>query len=94
MGEYHDQAARLASAIRLGIERLHERHGLGRRRGTVLSTSPLRVDLHGEDMELDGQDVTLGRSVASEGVSEGDVLVLVEVDEGEWVAVDVEDSGE
>jgi hypothetical protein len=89
----NDPAAKIAAAIRHATRREHERRGTGRRRGTILRTSPLLIDLHGSELQLDASDVTLGRSVlAGPALAVGDVLVLVEVDTAEWVAVDVEGS--
>jgi hypothetical protein len=85
-----EPAKRIAAAIRRGAAREHERRGPGRRRATVLDTTPLKVDLHGTDLTLEGDDVALGKTVRATGVAVGDVLVLVEVDRDEWVAVDVE----
>jgi hypothetical protein len=77
----------------IAVRREHERRGTGRRRGTIVRTNPLLVDLHGSELQLDASDVTLGRSVlAGPALAVGDVLVLVEVDTAEWVAVDVEGS--
>lgn len=88
-----DAARRIAGAMRSAAEREHERRGPGRHRGSVVQVSPLRVDLHGSDLDpLDGDDVTLGKSVTAAGpLAEGDVLVLIEVEDGEYVAVDVEE---
>jgi hypothetical protein len=62
-------------------------------RASVLNVSPLRLDLHGSALVLDADDVEFGREVAryvaDEGLSRGDVLVLTEVDEGDWIAVAV-----
>lgn len=79
--------------MRQAAERSHERRGTGRYRGTVLSTSPLRIDLHGSDLDLDASDVTIGKSVTASGFAAGDVLILVEVEQAEYVAVDVEEEG-
>lgn len=85
-------ARRIADAMRGAADRSHERRGTGRHRGTVLRVDPLLIDLHGSDLELDADDVTIGRSVtAGGGIAKGDVLILVEVDEDDYVAVDVEE---
>lgn len=85
-------ANRLARGMRHVAARDAERRGTGRYRATVLDTNPLRLDVHGLDLELDADDVTLGRSVTSGPALEvDDVLVLVEVEEHEYIAVDVED---
>lgn len=83
-------ARKIADAMRTAASREHERRGTGRYRGTVLSVSPLRIDLQGTDLELDAGDVTLGRSVSTAGIEVDDVLALIEVDENEYIAVDVE----
>jgi hypothetical protein len=83
-------ARKMAAAIRHGAARDAERRGTGRHRATVLDTSPLRLDLHGSDLQLDNTDVTLGKSVVTAGFAVNDVLVLIEVDDAEWIAVDVE----
>jgi hypothetical protein len=85
-------ARKIADAMRHAAVREHERRGTGRYRGTVLDTSPLRVDLHGTDLELDAGDVTLGKSVVAAGFDVGDVLALIEIDKDEYMAVDVEDT--
>lgn len=90
---YHREARRLADAIHHAAAREHERRGPGRRRGTVLSTDPLRVDLHGEDNTLEADEITVGRTVlAGDPLEVGDVLILVEVARDAWVAVDAEGS--
>lgn len=68
-----------------------ERRGPAVYRGTVLRVRPLRVDLHGvADLELDADDVRLGKSIDPEVLAVGDVLVLNEVSDHDFVAVDVE----
>lgn len=86
-----DSARRVAAAIRMGARREHERRGPGRARATVLSTSPLTVDVHGSDLQLDSNQVTLARGLATAGIAVDDVLILVEVDDDEWVAIEAED---
>lgn len=68
-----------------------DRRGTAVHRGTVLALRPLRVDLHGvADFELDADDVRLGKSIDPEVLAVGDVLVLNEVGDHDFVAVDVE----
>lgn len=81
-----DHAAELAELARSAARREHERRGTGRRRATVLRIDPLLLDLHGSELQLDDTDVTVSRAVKS-SFAVGDVLVLVEVDTDEWVAV-------
>lgn len=88
------EAARiLADAIRGDGRRRAKRENRSRARATVTSVDPLELDLHGSDLVLDDDDVEFSQDVArysaSEGLDEGDVLVLIEVDEGDWVAVTV-----
>ncbi len=91
-------AARIiASAIHGAPKRHAEEQGPGRYRASVKrwdSQSRFVLDLHGQDLELDEDDVTLGQSVrrydAGPKIKVGDVLVLVEIDDGDFSAVDVE----
>lgn len=85
-------ARQFADAMRLAAERSHERRGTGRYRATVLAVNPLRLDLHGSDLQIDS-GVTLERRVAADGFEIGDVLILLEVDDGEFVAIGVEATG-
>jgi hypothetical protein len=86
-------ARRLAHAIRQGA-RQHDRKA-GRRvyRGVIRTLSPLSLDLLGVDLTLDDRDVELSQDVlrydASEGLRVGDTLALLEVQEGDWIAVSV-----
>lgn len=85
-------ARKVAQSMRRAAAREHERRGTGRYRGTILDTSPLRIDLHGTDLQLEADDVTLGKSVVAAGFDVGDVLALIEIDKDEYMAVDVEDT--
>lgn len=94
-------ARKMADAFRAAAERHSERQGPGRWRATVTrwaSADDFELDLHGSDLTLDEQDVTLGQTVrrydADTGIDEGDALILVELDEGDFVAVDVESDTE
>jgi hypothetical protein len=80
----------LADAIRDGAARDAEQRGTGRYRGTVLSTGPLRIDVHALDLTLEPADLTLTRTVGP--LTVGDVVVVVEVDEDEWSVLAVERS--
>lgn len=85
-------ARRMADAMRAGASRESKRRGTGRRRGVVLSTDPLRVDVLGADEELTATDITMGRGVTGEQeLQVDDVLVLIEVEEDEWVVVALEE---
>lgn len=83
----------VADAIRRAGARSAERDRRGTARATVLSWTPLLLDLHGADLQLDDDDVEIGQDVrryhASEGIQAGDVLVVTEVDEGDWIATSV-----
>lgn len=88
------QAARiLAGAIRRGAQRHDQKVGRRVYRGVITSLSPLGIDLLGVDLSLDNTDVQLSQDVArydaSEGLRIGDSLALLEVDEGDWLAVTV-----
>lgn len=79
-----DQAARIvADAILGGARRQVERQGRSVSRATVTSLDPLRVDLHGVDLELDDDDLTMSDDVRA-GLEVGHVLTLAEVDEGDY----------
>jgi hypothetical protein len=80
----------LADAIRDGAARDAEQRGTGRYRGTVLSTGPLRIDVHALDLTLEPADLTLTRTVGP--LTVGDVVVVIEVDEDEWSVLAVERS--
>jgi hypothetical protein len=84
-------------AIRTGARQDAEERGPGRFRGEVTrwgGEDDFVIGLHGEDMDLDEDDVTLGQSVRTYhrdvGIDVGDTLILVEVGEADFVAVDVE----
>lgn len=85
-----DAARAAAAAIREGARRQVDRQRGGTARATVTRVSPLELDLHGSDLTLDADDVELSQDVrryhASEGLKVGDVLVVTEVDEGDWIA--------
>lgn len=88
------EAARIvATAIRNGVRRHEERVGPRVYRGTITGLSPLAIDLHGVDLNLDDQDVQLSQDVqrydTSEGLAVGDQLALIEVAEGDWIATTV-----
>lgn len=88
------KAARmLADAIRAGARRHDENAGRRVYRGVITGLSPLAVDLLGVDLNLDDQDIELSQDVArydaSEGLDVGDALALLEVDDGDWIAVSV-----
>lgn len=94
MSDLRDAAKTVAGAIR---EAMSDDGGSGRYRATVTlwqGEQRFAVDVHGLDLELDEQDVTLGQSVrrydASVGVQVGDALVLAEVADSDFVAVEVE----
>lgn len=83
----------LAAAVRSASRREHERRGGGRYEAVVLNVDPLRVDVLGDDLELDEDDVTIGNVLAAhlagQPLEAGDVLVLIETEAGEYVAVEV-----
>lgn len=88
------QAAQtLAAAIRHGARRHDERHGPRVYRGTITSLSPLGVDLLNTDLSLDADDIEYSTTVTdydtATGLVKGDVLALIEVDDGDFVAVAV-----
>lgn len=84
----------LAHAIRHGAKRHDQNAGRRVYRGTITSLSPLAIDLHGVDLNLDEDDVELSQEVerykASEGLQVGDQLGLIEVQDGDWIAVSVQ----
>lgn len=88
-----DPARIVAHAIRRGAQRHSERKGNPVSRARIVSLDPLSLDLLGSDMTLDDDDVDLSQEVArydaSEGLEVGDTLTLMEVEEGDWVAVGV-----
>jgi hypothetical protein len=78
----------LADAIREGAARDAEQRGTGRHRATVISASPLRLDVHGLDLTLEPADLTVARMMVPPAA--GDVVVVIEVDENEWSIIGVE----
>jgi hypothetical protein len=86
-------ARTLAHAIRRGAQRHDERQGRRVYRGTITSLSPLGVDLLGVDLTLDEDDLELSADVeaydTTTGLAVGDVLMLLEVEDGDFVAVAV-----
>ena len=88
------QAARiLAGAIRHGARRHHEHVGPRMYRATIISLDPLGVDLLGVDLNLDDQDIEMSTTVETYdqaiGLQLGDVLMLNEVQDGDFVAIAV-----
>lgn len=88
------QAAKiLAHAIRHGARRHEQRHGRRVYRGTITSLSPLGVDLLGVDLTLDADDIDLSQDVAlydqNVGLVVGDVLALIEPEQGDFIATTV-----
>jgi hypothetical protein len=83
----------LARAIRHGAQRHSERKGHPVSRAVITSLDPLALDLLGSDMTLGDDDVDFSQEVerydASEGLNVGDTLTLMEVQEGDWIAVGV-----
>lgn len=79
-------ARRLAEAMRRVGERGAEARG--QHVATITALSPLRLDVADLDLELDAGDVTLGALTNSLTLAVGDNLIVVEVDDGEWVAVE------
>lgn len=88
-----DPARIVAHAIRRGAQRHSERKGHPVSRAIILSLDPLELDLLGSDMTLNDDDVDFSQEVerydASEGLNVGDTLSLIEVEEGDWIAVGV-----
>lgn len=90
-------ARRLSAGLRAAIAAHTERAGTGRYRATVTawnSQTDFELDVHGVDLVLDEQDVNLGQTVraydAITPIDVGDALILVQVGEGDYVAVEVE----
>ena len=83
----------VARAIRRGAQRHSERKGRSVSRAVITALDPLELDLLGSDMALDADDVDFSQEVerydASEGLNVGDTLSLIEVEEGDWIAVGV-----
>jgi hypothetical protein len=96
MGDFSMPAARIARAMRKAARHHAQQAGPGRYLATVVrweSHDDFALDVHGEDLELDDDDVTLGQSVRrydrDVGVAQGDDLVLIEIADDEYVAVEV-----
>lgn len=92
-------ARRVARAIKRGAREEREANAPRQYRATILvfnDEDDFSVDLHGEDLTLDEEDVTLGQTVrrynAEVGLEADDALILNELGEGDYVAVDVESS--
>jgi hypothetical protein len=90
-------AKALARAIRAGAARDAERRGPGRYTATVsrwVDENAFDLDLHGVDLQLNQDDVTLSQYLraysANSGIAVGDVLVLLEIEDGEFSAVAIE----
>lgn len=90
-------AQKLAGALRAAARAQTGRQGPGRWRATITrwqSEQDFECDLHGSDLQLDDEDITLGRSVRREialgGIEVGDALILVELGEGDYTAIDIE----
>lgn len=81
-------ARRMAGAVRSAVAREVVQHARDQRVGTITRLSPLRLDVEGIDRELDAEEVTLGSFADSLELAVGDNLVVVEVDENEWIAVE------
>lgn len=84
---------RIAEVIRAGARAEGDRRGRHGSRGRITALTPLTVDLLGIDLTLNASEVELSADVlrydASEGLQVGDALALVEVGEGDWIAVAV-----
>lgn len=90
-------AHRLSAGLRSVLAAHTERVGTGRYRATVTAwndQTDFELDVHGLDLTLDAQDVNLGQTVrgydAITPIDVGDALILVQVGEGDYVAVEVE----
>lgn len=83
----------LARGIRAALRRHDERRGRHVARGRIITLNPLGVDLLESDLTLDEDDIDLSQDVrrydATEGLAVDDVLALLEVAEGDWIAVSV-----
>lgn len=81
------------AAIRAGARRHAERIGRSVHRGRVSQVSPLIVDLLASDLLLEEDQIELGQDVAryddTDGIAVGDILALLEVEQGDWIAVTV-----
>lgn len=84
------QGRRLGRLMSEASHAVAERRGASVYRASVLKLSPLRLAVHGVDLELDDDDVRLGKSIDVGELAVGDVLVLNEVGDHDFVAVDVE----
>ena len=90
-----EAARKLAGAMRSVARAQSERLGPGRWRATIThweGEDDFECDVHGTDLQLDEDDITLGQSVrgAASSIEVGDTLLLIEVAEGDFTAVDVE----
>lgn len=88
------EIAGLARAMRSHARRTVERHGRRSYHADVLQVDPLVVDVHGLDLEpLDEDEVTIGEALATRladaPLTTDDTLVLVEMDDDDFVAVEV-----
>ncbi len=81
----HEAARLLAGAIR---GHTHARTERARQASSaaVVSLQPLELDLHGSDLTLDDDDVTIDADLLSQ-LQVGDLLTVVEVAEGDWTVV-------
>lgn len=91
-------ARKLAVALQAQARERERARGRATYRAAITrwkGTDDFAADLIGEDLDVDEDDVTFGRALARELDDEqpdvGDVLVLVEVGEHEFIAVAVED---
>jgi hypothetical protein len=102
VADLREAARRIADAVRGSTDGDGgDEPATGRYRATVTfwqSETNFRADLHGVDLELDAGDVTLGQSVrrynAAHGIAAGDALILLELADADFVAVDVESTNE
>lgn len=90
-------ATKLAAALRAAAKAHAREDGPGRYRATITrwqGEDDFVCDLHGSDVTLDEHDITLGRTVrraiAEDGIAVDDALILVELGEGDYAAVDIE----
>lgn len=96
------RAARMvAAAIREGARQHADAHGPGRYRATVTrwaGQSDFAVDVHGLDMTLSDDDVTLSQAVrdydARVGIAAQDVVILLDLGQHDFSAVAVESDTE
>lgn len=84
---------RLARVMRDSHRRSVERHATRSVEAIVRGIDPLELDVAGVDDVLGEDDVTIGaaleRHLDDEPLAEGDTLVLVETEPGDYTAVDV-----